>query len=91
MERSKAIYKIRPDGHRNILSIKAGLYFDETKWDGNELFTVDELPGGCLATERVVKAMKKAKIANFQYEPLAEYCFLKNYESLDNTEIKGYI
>ena len=58
----------RPDGSRGIVGMWR-LMFDVNQWDGSDLFYVEEFPGLHLVTERVVKALKKAKIKNCEYTP----------------------
>jgi hypothetical protein len=50
-----------------------GWYFDETKWDGSDLLTIDDLPHRPIATERVIKLMKQAKVTNCYYQPIEKY------------------
>ena len=63
---------------RDGLNIKVeGYYFDETKWDGSDLCAIDEFPMANLVTERVAKAMKKAKVTNCKYIPLEKMGIFK--------------
>lgn len=55
-----------------IITDMDGFYFDESKWDGSDFCTVNEFPCRGLVTDRVVNAMKKAKITNCNYEPIEE-------------------
>jgi len=67
-------YDLRPNGKPSIMGVH-GLYFHEDKWDRSDLFTIDEFPLGCIVTERVAKAMKKARITNCKYTPVEEVKF----------------
>ena len=54
-----------------------GLYFDEEKWDGSDLLTVDEFPCIPIVTEKVKNEMVRARISNCRYTPLEEYGKIK--------------
>lgn len=73
-EKSKTVYSnsLNHEGKPAILKVE-GMYFDDTQWDGSDLFTIDEFPLIGVVTEQVVKAMKKAKITNCKYISLEEY------------------
>jgi len=72
--RSKVVYSqsLNDEGKPAIMKIK-GFYFDVSKWDGSNLFRVDGFPHLHLATEQVVRVMRKAKITNCYYQPLEEF------------------
>lgn len=76
--KSKAVYSkcLDKKGNPAIMNMD-GLYFDDSQWDGSDLLTVDDFPCHSIVTERVVKAMKKAKVTNCKYTPLEEYCYYK--------------
>ena len=76
--KSKAVYGkcVDKNGKPAIMNMD-GLYFDDSRWDGSDLLTVDDFPCISIVTKRVVKAMKKAKVTNCKYTPLEEYCFYK--------------
>ena len=48
-----------------------GLY--PTQWDGSDLFTLDDVPGAILATEKVRCLFKKEKVTNCRFTPAEEF------------------
>lgn len=44
-----------------------------TQWDGSDLFTLDDIPGAVLATERVKKVLQTAKVTNCMFIPAEEF------------------
>jgi hypothetical protein len=73
--RSKARYKtLKPGGKQSLMGIE-GLYFDEKEWDGSNLFSLPEFPRYCLATEELVREMKKLKITNCSYTQIEQVRF----------------
>lgn len=44
-----------------------------TEWDGSDLFTLDDVPGAILATERVRALFKKEKVTNCGLSPALEH------------------
>lgn len=72
--RAKIKYGLKPNGKPSIMGID-GMYFFEDKWDGSDLFKLDEFPLGILVTERVMEAMKKANITNCRYTPVEDVRF----------------
>ncbi len=48
-----------------------GLRFDESSWDGSDLFMAEGRTS-IFATEEVVRAIRKAKLKNFNMRPLSE-------------------
>ena len=77
-EKSKAVYfKSKDSNGKGAIMNMDGLYFDDSQWDGSDLLTVDDFPCLPIVTERVVKAMKKAKVTNCKYTPLEQYCYYK--------------
>ncbi len=56
-----------------------GFFFDESKWDGSDIFRVSGL--FIVVTQRVKEAFKKARITNVMFEPLPEIEIdTQNYE-----------
>ncbi len=49
-----------------------GLYFEEGTWDGSDIFMMED-NYSILITEKVYKALKKAKLTNVQMIPISEY------------------
>lgn len=73
--KSKAVYFKGEDNKSNgkgVIIRQKGIYFDDSQWDGSDLFTIDDFPCMPIVTERVVNAMKKAKVTNCKYTPLEE-------------------
>lgn len=63
------------DGTRSIMGIQR-LVFDESQWDGSDLFYLDEFPAGqILVTERVKNLFKQEKVGNCQLTPTEEVHF----------------
>lgn len=76
LDKSRTIVKYDDDGgHRKSICGMKGLYFFENKWDKSDIFTLGRFRGFSLVTERVVKAMKKAKVTNCKYTPIEEFEF----------------
>ncbi len=48
-----------------------GLYFDESHWDGSDIFLVRPF-GGIVVTEKVYRLFKRAKVSNVRFTPLTE-------------------
>ncbi len=46
-----------------------GLYFDESQWDGSDIFLVE---GSKVVTERVYSLFKRAKVSNVRFQRLTE-------------------
>lgn len=77
-EKSKAVYsKSLNEQGKQALMKHRGMYFDDSQWDGSNLFTIDDFPCLPIVTERVVKAMKDAKVTNCKYTPVEEYSIFK--------------
>ena len=74
--KSRAVYSkaLNAKGKHAIMHME-GSYFDEGKWNGNDLCTIDEFPLGPIITERVMKDMKKAKVTNCKYTPVEDVKF----------------
>ena len=47
-----------------------GLYFDESQWDGADMFRVAN--AGIVVTEKIYRLFKRAKISNVLFTPLTE-------------------
>lgn len=64
---------IPPRGPGGIPShVWVGMYFNPSSWDGSDIF----VPGDTfykIVTERVMKALIKAKVTNFVFKPLTEF------------------
>jgi hypothetical protein len=73
-DQSRVEWYFNPDGSRRSIRSMDGLYFDPSKWDGSDIFCVDDLDA-FLVTDRVVRALRKAKISNWKARPLGEYRF----------------
>lgn len=72
--KSKAVYsKSLNDEGKPALMKHEGMYFDDSQWDGSDLFTIDEFPCVPIVTARVVRAMKGAKVTNCRYTALERY------------------
>jgi len=57
---------VHEDGTRSLMGMKA-LYFDESQWDGSDLFMLSDNSGWYIVTERLVEAMKTAGLTNCNY------------------------
>jgi hypothetical protein len=71
-KRSRVRWFENPNGTRGGIKSMNGLYFDLTKWDGCDLFVVDELLA-LIATDRVVRALRKNRVSNYLATPLSSY------------------
>lgn len=49
-----------------------GMYFDPATWDGSDIFVPEET-AYTIMVERVVTALKKAKVTNMTFKPLTEF------------------
>lgn len=66
------------DEGRTPMPVFRGFYFESDEWDGSDVFSTS--PAGFLmVTDRVVDALKAAKITNFEVEPLTAF-ELPDYE-----------
>ena len=69
--KSKAVFSKESDENiKPVMTNMEGFYFDEDKWDRSDLCTIDEFPHCSLVTEKVIKAMKQAKITNYKYHAI---------------------
>ena len=78
--KSKAVYSkaLNEQGNPAIMK-QEGMFFDDSYWDCSDLLTIDEFPCVPIVTEKVVKAMKKARVTNCEYIALEEYGIYKKY------------
>ncbi len=44
-----------------------------TQWDGSDFFTLDDIPGAVLVTERVKKLLVKEKVTNCNFRPSHDF------------------
>lgn len=63
---SQAVYS-KAAGKIPAVIKQKGRYFDDTQWDGSDLFTIDDFPCAPVVTEKVVREMKKRKVTNCDY------------------------
>jgi len=66
-ERSHIEMRLCPSG--KTLSFAVGRYFDEATWDGSDVFTPEDT-AFVFVTERVKRAMEKAKLTNVTFTAL---------------------
>ena len=59
------------DGTKKPLCM-SGFYFDLRRWDGSDLFLLDD-HGGLLITRRVLDALTNLKATGWRAEPVSEY------------------
>jgi hypothetical protein len=72
--RSKPKYFQGTDGAKRPAILRMeGLFFNESQWDGSDIFHIDEFPCISILTGRVVEEMKNAHITNCRYTPLEDY------------------
>ncbi len=69
-EESGPVFFVGPDGKRTRVAFEHGIVFDTSRWDGSDLFYLEELPGMKMVTARVRDALRKAKITNCAFTPL---------------------
>ena len=69
-ERSRVETRIGSSG--KPYKVKIGLYFDEASWDGSDVFTA-EGSTFVFVTEKVKRALEKAKITGLEFTPLSEF------------------
>lgn len=66
--RSRVVTRCAKSGHGEV-EVKVGLFFDESTWDGSDMFT----PHGTtfnFVTGRLKALMENAKLSNVKFEPL---------------------
>ncbi|MCA9368272.1 hypothetical protein KC887_08535 [Candidatus Kaiserbacteria bacterium] len=68
--RSTLIDKPAPVPGGKGYQVYRGLYFDESHWDGSDMFWIDR--AGEAVTERVYQLFKRHKISNVKFTPLNE-------------------
>lgn len=71
-EESGCVWSVHADGTRKLMRTENGVVFDTSKWDGSDLFYLEELPGTRIVTARVKDALQKAEITNCDFIPLEE-------------------
>jgi hypothetical protein len=69
-ERSEIVTKPPPTPAGKFYDVYKGIYFDESKWDGSEIFRVQHAI--IIVTSRVQVAFKKAKVNNIRFTPAME-------------------
>lgn len=67
--RSEKVDREFPGG---IFPVYRGLYFDESRWDGADIFCSEDKTGYVFVTTEVKLAFQKAKISNVRFELVAE-------------------
>lgn len=67
--RSQIVTKPPPVPGGQARKVYKGLYFDESQWDGSDIFLVG---GKNVVTRAVREAFKRAKITNVRFTPLTE-------------------
>ena len=68
-DRSNVIEKPPPVPKGKSYQIYRGLYFDESQWDGSDMFWVE---GVHVVTERTYRLFRTHKVGNVRFTPLAE-------------------
>lgn len=65
---------IRPpiSPHGNAYPVREGLYFEESSWDGSDIFR-PEGTGFVICTDAVRRCLTKSKMKNLRFEPLTEF------------------
>ena len=51
------------------------IYMDETKWDGNDVFSIPGMGIMTFVVERVAQAIRRAKLLNVRLVKNSEYGF----------------
>jgi len=74
-QKSRARRLRRANGSMGAFGAMEGLFFDPTRWDGSDIFCVEELPGLMLMVERVWKALEDADVSAYRALPLGEFRF----------------
>lgn len=72
-DESGCVWSLHADGTRTLMRTEHGLVFDTGKWDGSDLFYLDERPGTRIVTARVKHAFERAGITNYGLVPLEDY------------------
>ncbi len=67
--RSQIIEKPPPSPRGQSYQVYKGLYFDESQWDGSDIFLVRPF-GGIVVTEKVYKLFKRNRVSNVRLIPL---------------------
>jgi hypothetical protein len=69
--RSSIVDKPPPVPGGRGYQVYRGLYFDESQWDGSDMFWVSE-GGGIVVTEKLYRLFRRHKIRNVELTPLTE-------------------
>lgn len=67
---SPTVEKVYPAG---IFPVLKGMYFDPESWDGSDIFMPTGPTGFVLVTEKVKRALTKAKVRNIQLRGLDQF------------------
>jgi hypothetical protein len=77
--RSQIVDKPPPAPGGQGRQVYRGLFFDESQWDGSDMFWVSEV--GIVVTEKLYRLFQRHKIRNVEFTPLSE---VEIRVSLDN-------
>jgi hypothetical protein len=69
--RSEIVTRPHPANAERPVEHYKGLYFDESGWDGSDIFRVYSF-GGTVVTEKVYRLFRKHRIANVRFTRLTE-------------------
>jgi hypothetical protein len=72
-EESGIVRRGGADGKRTVVAFEHGIVLDTSKWDGSDLFYLEELPGTKIVTARVKDAIRKAKVTNCDLIPIEAF------------------
>ena len=70
-KRSERVWRPPPVPHGSGHWRLRGLWFDVKTWDGSDLFLLKD--GGIMATDRIVRAMRRAKLKGIEFFRQSEY------------------
>jgi hypothetical protein len=70
--KSQAKYMTLEDGTK-VAHDRKGLYFDINKWDGSDLFCLDNLLGIHIVTERVKQVLENEGISGYRLYNIEKY------------------
>ena len=70
-ERSLMVEKMLPSGKKKGKYFR-GVYFDESQWDGSDMFWVGRGRGVSIVVDDVYRLFRKHKIQNVQFTPLSD-------------------
>lgn len=68
--RSELVNRVYPGG---TFPVHKGLYFEESCWDGTDIFTTDRISGFVFATESVKDVFEKAGVRNIEFQKSNEF------------------